>query len=165
MKENCNKGITLIALIITVIIIVVIAAITVYEGSKLVDQAKYEDVKTNMLLLQAEIKNYVEQAKFENKKIEDIVGEEKGITVDGKTLRFSEPTGSTLSAINDIKNKTGADINLYQIKNLAELNINNIDSEKYFISIDINEVDVDVFFLPGILGEDGITHYFLSEMN
>ena len=37
-----NKGITLVALVITVIIILVIGAITVYEGSKLVDEAKYE---------------------------------------------------------------------------------------------------------------------------
>ena len=165
MEVKSNKGITLIALIVTIIIILVIAAITVYEGSKLIDQAKYEDVKTNMLLLQAETKNYVEQAKFENKKIEDIVGEEKGITVDGKTLTFTEPESEISEKIEEIKNKTGADINLYQIKNIGELDLSNIDLKKYFIAIDIEEINVDVFFLPGILGEDGITHYFLSEID
>ena len=39
MDIKNNKGITLIALIITIIIIVIIAGIIVYDGSKLVDDA------------------------------------------------------------------------------------------------------------------------------
>lgn len=168
MNIKNNKGITLIALIITVIIILIIGGITIYEGSKLVDEAKYEDVKTNMLLLQAEIKNYVEQAKFENKELKDIIGDDKGITLNDVTLIVSEPEGGSSIAkeIDNIKAKTNAEIDLYQIKtDMNELNLGSIDPDKYLVSIDITDtIDVDVCFLPGILGDDGITHYFLSEL-
>ena len=168
MNIKKNKGITLVALVITVIIILVIGAITVYEGSKLVDEAKYEDVKTNMLLIQAEVKNFAEQAKFEGKKIEDLIGEEegKGITVDGKTLFFTEPDSDLNEAIENVRNKTNAQIDLYQIKtDMRDLNLNNIDSTKYLISIDISEqIEVEVCFLPGILDNKGITQFFLSDI-
>lgn len=170
MNLKNNKGITLVALVITVIIILVIGAITVYEGSKLVDEAKYEDVKTNMLLIQAEVKNYAEQAKFEGLSKEKIL--ENGIKLDDKTLRISEPDPSLSNKIQEIKNKGNStedgELVLYQITNMSELNLGNLDnnaSNNYLVYIDISgDIEVEVCFLPGILGNDGITHYFLSSM-
>ncbi|MBR3162689.1 MAG: hypothetical protein IKF17_01130 [Clostridia bacterium] len=162
MKKNNNSGITLIALIITIIIIFIIAAITVYEGSKLVDEAKYEDVKTNMLLIQAEIKNYVEQAKFENKTIQDITT--NGIAVEGKaTLTIAEPSNPNLVVVDNE--------HLYKITTtMSDLKLSNIDAEKYLIVIYTDSEnkkltgDVDVYFVPGFDSINGEDIHFLSEM-
>ena len=172
MNIKNNKGITLVALVITVIIILVIGAITVYEGSRLVDEAKYEDVKTNMLLIQAEVKNFAEQAKFEGLTMDKIL--EDGITLDDKTLIISEPDSSLSSKIQEIKSKGNTTENgelvLYQIdeENMSELNLGSLDSNasnNYLVYINISgDIEVEVCFLPGILGNDGITHYFLSTM-
>ena len=164
MDIKNNKGITLIALIITIIIIVIIAGIIVYDGSKLVDDAKYEDVKTNMLLLQAEIKNYVEQAKFENKKLEDIVS--SGATLEGKpTLAIAEPEREDLKIVDGEK--------LYKITtSMQELKLSNIDPDKYLILI-YTESDsstkvtgeVDIYFVRGFESMNGESDiHFLSEM-
>lgn len=172
MNIKNNKGITLVALVVTVVIILIIGAITVYEGSKLVDEAKYEDVKTNMLLIQAEVKNFAEQAKFEGLTKEKILAD--GIKLDEKTLRIKEPDDESLKEqITNIESKGNSTedgkLVLYQITNMSELNLGSLDSNadnNYLIYMDIsNDIEVEVCFLPGILGNDGVTHYFLSSMN
>ena len=59
-----EKGITLIALIITVIILLIIAGVAVYEGKDSIEAAKLEELRTNMLLIQAKSREYVEEATF-----------------------------------------------------------------------------------------------------
>ena len=165
-----NKGITLIALIITVIIILIIGGITIYEGSRLVDNAKYEDVKTNMLLIEAEVKNFAEQAKFEGLTMDDVL--KNGIELDGKKLEISDAESSLQGKIDNIESKGNStkdgELVLYQITNMSELNLGSLDnnaSNNYLIYMNISgDIEVEVCFLPGILGDDGITHYFLSSM-
>ena len=60
-KEN---GVTLIALIVTIIILTVIASIAIYSGSDTIKKAKLEEIKTNMLLIEAKAREYVEDANF-----------------------------------------------------------------------------------------------------
>ena len=62
MKKQ--KGITLIALTITIIVMIIIASITIYAGIDLIQQAKLQDLVTNMLLIQAKAKEYVEEVSF-----------------------------------------------------------------------------------------------------
>ena len=149
MKIKNNKGITLVALTITIIVMLIIASITIYGGSKLIKQAQTEDVKTNMLLLQAEIKNYVEQARYENKKIENFLNE--GITVGSTTLKISQAQ--------EIQGTQ-----FYKILTpMSEFNLDKLDEELYLVSMDIDKINVDVYFVPGI--SDGeTTYHVLSEM-
>lgn len=149
MKIINNKGITLIALIITIIVMLIIASITVYGGSKIIKKAQKEDVKTNMLLLQAEIKNYVEQARFENKKIENFLNE--GITIGDTTLKISQEE--------EIQGEQFYSI----LTPMSEFNLDKLDSKLYLISIDIDKVNVDVYFVPGISDGES-TYHILSEM-
>ena len=66
MKEikNKNQGVTLIALAITIALLLIIAGITIYSGSDTIKKAKLEELKTNMLLIQAKAREYVEDATF-----------------------------------------------------------------------------------------------------
>lgn len=149
MNLKNNKGITLLALTITVIVMLIIASITIYGGSKVIKQAQKEDVKTNMLLLQAEMKNYVEQARYENKKIENFLSD--GITIGEKTLKISQA--------DEIQG-----VQFYKILTpLSEFNLEQLDEELYLISIDIDKVNVNVYFVPGISDGEN-TYHILSEM-
>lgn len=153
MKYKKNAGVTLIALTVTIIVIFIIAGITIYSGSNLIQQSKVEDVKTNMLLLQAEVKNYIEQAKFENKKIEDVVSNGIKVSEDGLTLR--------IEADQEIQGTT-----FYKIisPTMSELKLKNINAEQYILAIDIDSVTVEVYYKPGVRDGHGTVYNFLSEM-
>ena len=61
---NKNRGVTLISLVITIIILLIIAGISVYSGKDIIKKAQLEELKTNMLLIEAKAKQYVEEANF-----------------------------------------------------------------------------------------------------
>lgn len=63
MKKN--KGITLISLAIMIIILVILASVTMYYGNSIISESKIQDLSTNMLLIQAELKGNLEQYNFE----------------------------------------------------------------------------------------------------
>lgn len=142
MNFRNNKGITLVALIITIIIMLIIASITIYSGSNVIKEAQTEDVQTNMLLIQAKVKNYVEQAKFEQK---DNIN---GIEIDGVALNITEAEVS----------------GYYTINNMSELGLEDIDNSSYLITYDISSITVDVYYTPGVTDSEGNTYHALSEM-
>ena len=143
MKLKNSKGITLVSLIIIIIVMLVLASIAVYSGTGIIQEAKVEDTKTNMLLVQAKIKNYVEQAKFEKK--EDI----NGITIDDVTL--------SITASPEVEG-------YYKIEDMSSINLPDLNNEDYLISYNIENIDVDVYFVPGIEDSDGNTYHKLSEV-
>lgn len=59
-----TRGITLIALIITIIVMIILAGIGIYGSTDIIKKAKLEELKTNMLLMQAKAREYVEEATF-----------------------------------------------------------------------------------------------------
>lgn len=63
MKNN-NKGISLVALTIAIVILIIFAGIAIYGGGDTIKKAQVEELKTNMLLMQAKAKEYVEDATF-----------------------------------------------------------------------------------------------------
>lgn len=63
MREQ--KGITLIALSITIVVMLILASITIYYSKDLINNAKIQDLSTNMLLIQAKAKECVEEANFQ----------------------------------------------------------------------------------------------------
>lgn len=62
--KNRAEGVTLLALTITIAILLIIAGITVYSGTDTIKKAKLEELKTNLLLIQAKAREYVEEATF-----------------------------------------------------------------------------------------------------
>ena len=163
MKLINNKGITLIALTITIIVLLIIAGISVYTGSRLIQEAKYEDVKTNMMLVQAEVKKYIEQANFEKKSVETVASE--GVTLNGINLKLENVA---------IDEKT-----YYKITNptMNELKLSKLSKDDYLLEIkneeksdetkpDIVDINFDVYFAPGIINDKvDKPYHLLSEMN
>ena len=64
MKIEENRGVTLITLVISIIVLLILAGITVYTGKESIKKAKLEELRTNMLLIEAKAKEYVEEANF-----------------------------------------------------------------------------------------------------
>lgn len=62
--KNRTEGVTLLALVVTIAVLLIIAGITVYSGKDTIERAKLEELKTNMLLIQAKARGYVEDATF-----------------------------------------------------------------------------------------------------
>jgi len=57
MNKN-SKGITLVALVITITVLLIIAGISVYNGKETIGKAKLEELKTNGFLRRKSNKNY-----------------------------------------------------------------------------------------------------------
>lgn len=74
MSLNKEKGITIVALVISVVIILILAGVGVYYGKDAINKAKLEDIRTNMLSIKAKAKIVVEQYNFKDR--ENLVGTE-----------------------------------------------------------------------------------------
>lgn len=67
-----NKGITIVALIITVVIMLILAGVGIYYGSDAIDKARLEDIRTDMISIKTKAKIVAEQYNF--KDIDNLVG-------------------------------------------------------------------------------------------
>lgn len=86
-----NKGITMITLAVMLVILLMLATITMYYGNSAIKEAKLQDLKTNMLLIQASLKNDLEKYHFEtNTMNEDEKNSKKSEYLKGKDISSSE---------------------------------------------------------------------------
>lgn len=64
MKYKSNKGITIIALIITIIIMLILVSVTIDFGTGEVQRARLEDIKTTMLLIKGRAQIVADKESF-----------------------------------------------------------------------------------------------------
>ena len=62
MKKN--KGITMVALVITIVLLLILAGISIGTGGNIIKRTELENLKTGMLLIEVKGKEYVENANF-----------------------------------------------------------------------------------------------------
>ena len=164
MKKN-NKGVTLIALVVTIIILLIIASIAVGAGKGTIKKAKLENLKTNMLLIQAKSKEYVEEAGFKiGTNTEDT---EKVNNARQEVYTTNAQLGEKLtsSQIPSQFNITDSDTNpCYFLTDDAKKSwglekIEIEDDEKYMIQFNEKEETVEVYNTIGYNGK-----YKLSEI-
>lgn len=161
MKDN--KGITLIALSITIVVIIIIASISINYGKKSIEVSKLETLKTNMLLIKAKAKEYVEQADFKagvNNEYKDgdnlkaeVASELKG-TPDTESYSFV-----TLEEGQYLYNITPELENI----GLQNIKVDETKSEKYLVVYDLKNTKVEVYNTIGF-NDNGTTKYSLSDL-
>lgn len=150
MKEN-NKGITIIALIVTIIIMMILASVTIEFGTGEIQRAKLEDIKTTMLLIKGRAKIVAEKESF---------GESYDNT---GMVKLADATSYNISNLQSIFNSLGDTSNLYIWEQTAMDN-NNIDVEittQDFFVVDYSTGEV--YYSLGYTYE-GNTYYSLTDM-
>ena len=160
MKVKNNKGITLIALTITIIILLILASITIYSGKESIKKAQLESLKTNMLLIKAKAKEYVEQASFKNGVNKSEISEEAKNELKGKEANASDYSKQNITI-------NGGEI-LYKLTsdNLKEMGLKDVklgSNEEYLVKYNIKDVTVEVYNTSGF-ENNGTTVYSLSEL-
>ena len=162
---NKNKGVTLISLVITIIVLFIIVGISGYSGKDILKKAKLEEVKTNMLLIEAKAKEYVENANFKlgtkienvqdenekNNRVNSAKAELKGAPVDKSNINITVP------------DKEGNYIFYYKLTNsdLEHLGITGVESDEengeYIVEYDVENVEVEVYNTKGYNGKHSLT--------
>jgi len=147
-----QKGITLIALAVTIVVMIIIAVIGISAGSTMINTARLQEISTNMSLIQAKAKMEAEKHKFDPTSIE---------------------LSGAINASNVTKLKSeGAIENTYDTTLLYTLNQDNLTTfglgnvrlktgEAFLV--DYNDPEVEVFYLPGF-DYKGTKYYKLSKI-
>ena len=161
MKKE--RGITLIALTITIVVMMIIAGITVNFGLDLIREVKLQDLRTNMLLMQAKAKECVEEVSFQKANVTDeneiqtIKNENlKGTKVEenSEVQNLLQNTGKTEEAL-EYYYLTGQDLTDMGLKELT------VEDYGYFVvGYNIDEIKVEVINTKGYQG-----NYTLTQLN
>lgn len=144
-----QEGITLIALVITIIIMLILVTVGYTISRDAIDRTRLEDIKTNMLLIQAKSKTIYERYSF--KEIEELAGVEIN---QGNYI---------ISA--DLSSQLNSPRGQYYIWEQEDLNNNGLgtikvsNTEFYIIDYTTGEV----FYSLGYT-QDDTTYYRLSEL-
>ena len=171
-----QKGITMIALAVTVVVILIIAGITVKFGTDAIETAKIESLITNMITIKAKGKGYVEEI---NAKIWDLdegekaskrndLFEEKNMTV--KDNNNPEVSGKINVEALKKDNEENVEYVIYSISKAAlnqmglEELANNSEDGEYAIVYNLKDfTKFDVLYIAGVDYQEN-TYYNLSSL-
>ncbi len=159
-----QRGVTLVALVITVILLLILASIGFYYGNNVIKQANLESLKTDMLLIQAKAKEYVEEATFKmginpDDAKKEQAREEVYITT-AKLKKLSQAT--TEDGLNIPSGITTND-NFYYVTReaLKQMGIENIETGEnageYLIEFDENNATAEIYNTKGYGGKYSLT--------
>lgn len=157
--KNRTNGVTLIVLTITIVILLILAGIVLYYGKDTIKMAQIEELKTNMLLIQAKAREYVEDANF---KMGINPDEEKKANVRNEVY----VTNAKLKKVEE--GKVPSDFGITDITTCYWLTpeaqsswgldkIKLVENEKYLIQFDENNVTVEIYNTQGYEGNYSLT--------
>ncbi len=164
-----QKGITLVALSITIIVLLIIAGIIISSGRSVIRRAKLEELKTNMLLIEAKAKEYVENANFklgiEFDKATDTDKENRiehaKQELKGELIEDTNQYGTVIGNQSNEENKY-----FYQLNqtDLEQMGLSKVEGEGiYIIQYDIQNLKVEIYNTEGFKNENQM-YYSLSEI-
>lgn len=160
-----NKGITMISLMVTIVILMILATITMYYGNSAMKEAKLQDLKTNMLLIQAAVKGDLEKYHFETSNLSDANEKEAQKSNYLKGTKLANPQNELKQEIfNEIKEdypQIDGNFDYYYLNtsDLMELGIKDVESSNenghYIVAYSMNSIYpniVEVINTKGYLG-------------
>ena len=155
-----ERGVTLVALVITVVVLLIIASIAVYSGSETVRKAKLEELRTNMLLIEAKAKGLVEEVNF---KIGLTKPEDEGYAVKKEQAENEVYKGAGLEKATDVSAPSAIPVSeCYKVTDATLQNWGLEDMEKeegeeYLIKFDDVNATVEVYNTLGYEGKYSLT--------
>ena len=161
MKKQ--RGITLIALTITIVVMMIIAGITVHFGLDLIREVKLQDLRTNMLLMQAKAKECVEEVSFQKANVTDA---NEIVTIKNENLKGIKVEEN--SEVQNLLQNTGKiqeGFEYYYLtqQDLSDMGIQELSVEDYgyfIVGYNIDEIKVEVINTNGYQG-----NYTLRQLN
>lgn len=164
-----NKGVTLASLVITIIVLLIIAGITTNLSNEIIKQAKLQDLKTNMLLIQAKAKTLAEEVNFETANLDpnntehaEKIGTIKTNKLIGTAFESCTETIKTAATSAGVTEPT--DFYYLSQENLLQMGINIEVPEGAYYLVKYNFEDTEVVYTAGYKYE-GVVYYKLSELN
>ena len=148
---SSNKGITIVALIITIIVMLILAAITIEFGTGAIDRAKIEDLKTTMLLIKGRAQIVADKESY---------GENYDNT---GMVKLLETAAYDLSLLQSTLDELEDDTNLYIWEQTAMDNNNievTITNTEFFV---IDYSTGEIYYSLGYTYNDN-TYYSLTQM-
>ncbi len=174
MKKN--KGITMVALIITIVLLLILAGISIGQGNKVIKASELENLKTNMLLIKVKAKEYVENANFKlGTNFENATDKATRVENAKAELKGEEITDiSTIKGNINISQETISNDNAnyryyYKLStdNLTDIGITKVESNEkdgwYIIKYDIKNLGIEIYNTNGFENE-GTKYYSLTEL-
>ena len=158
MNIKNNKGITLITLTITIIVLAIIAGITVYSGIDTVKRTNLESMRTNMLLIQAKAKEYVEEANFKIGKSSDVTENSKIVTTIFENIGCKSPY-QNIPTINgeDTRGYWLVTKTAFEKMGLTKIYDDLQEGENYLLKVDVDNITVEVYNTLGYQGKYSLT--------
>ena len=143
MNLKNEKGITIIALIITIILMLILVGVTVKVGTKEISKAKLEDIKTEMISIKTRAK--IVKDKYDFKDIDNLVGTKLSEATDYNTEAVVIPDGS----------KENCYIWTQEDLNSQELSSIKVDKDKFYVVYYGD--DIEIYYSKGVDGKYSLT--------
>lgn len=152
-----QKGITLIALTITIVVMIIIASITTYAGMDLIKQAKLQDLVTNMLLIQANAKECLEEVAFQTANMTDVteIEQVKNENLKGKKITENSEVQTLAQNTGKIDTLKIDEYYYFEQTNLKEMGLENLSTDEYgyfIVRYDIEDLKIEVINTKGYNG-------------
>ena len=165
MKQN--KGVTLIALTVTIVILLIIAGIAIYNGKETIQRANLEALRTNMLLIEAKANGLVEEANFQlgpNFKNESQENQETKLAEVRQNIYAGENKLGNSTSISGVPSgvPTGDNVYVFTSETAALWGLDNVygepESEGYYlIAFDEENASVEIYNTLGYQGRYSLT--------
>ena len=134
-----NKGITLMALVITIILLIILASIGIYSGRQVVKSAQFTAFSTELKIMQTQVNSLYEKKKNNEKIILNNVEteiEDIGTAISSISLKDQEKANMAFIA-SGITDST--DYKYFDTDTIKNLNIEGVEGE-FFVNIDKRSV-------------------------
>lgn len=124
-----SKGITMISLVAMIVILMILGTITMYYGNSVMTEAKLQDLKTNMLLIQASLKADLEQCNFEIQTAEaGRIDEIKAKYLKGQKIEENSEVYSVFQDNSKIKKDSNMTYYFLSSEEIVKLGIKDVES-------------------------------------
>ena len=143
MNLKNEKGITIIALIITIILMLILVGVTVKVGTKEISKAKLEDIKTEMISIKTRAE--IVKDKYDLKDIDNLVGTKLSEATDYNTEAIVIPDES----------KENCYIWTQEDLNSQELSSIKVDKDKFYVVYYGD--DIEIYYSKGVDGKYSLT--------
>lgn len=165
MKKTNQKGITLVALVITIIILLILAAVGITQGTRIIKDAYLQTLNTNMLLVQGKAKMIYEHNLF-NAEEQPLIGKNLSEEIEDEEIKAQIDYLKSQENIiqKNSEHEEGQAYSDYYIWTQNELNEVELTSitldEGFFI---VNYITEEVIYSEGFEYTDNNKYYKLSD--